>query len=62
MFPDCLKEANVTPTFKKDDPHYIEIYKGAAKLQAKFIFFVCHKNKLKHNQHFELLFFYDKFY
>ena len=48
MFPDCLKEANVTPTFKKDDPLYIEIYhpagilplllKGATKLQAKFFF------------------------
>ena len=71
MFPDCLKEANVTPTFKKDDPLYIEIYhpvgilpllfKGATKLQAKF-FFVCQKNKRKHNQHFELLFFYDKFH
>ena len=48
MFPDCLKEANVTPTFKKDDPLYIEIYhpvgilpllfKGATKLQANFFF------------------------
>ena len=71
MFPDCLKEANVTPTFKKDDPLYIEIYhpveilpllfKGATKLQAKYIFFVCHKNKRKHNQHFELLFFMISF-
>ena len=46
MFPDCLKDSNVTPTFKKDDPLYIEIYhpvgilpllfKGATELQAKF--------------------------
>ena len=53
MFPDCLKEANVTPTFKKDDPLYIETYpvgilpllfKGATKLLAKF-FFVCLSQK-----------------
>ena len=42
MFPDCLKEANVTPIFKKDDPLYTEnyhpvgilplLFKGATKL------------------------------
>ena len=48
MFPDCLEEANNTPIFTKDDPLYIEnyhpvgilplLFKGATKLQAKFIF------------------------
>ena len=42
MFPDYLKEANVTPIFEKDDPLYTEnyhpvgilplLFKGATKL------------------------------
>ena len=42
IFPDCLKETNVTPIFKKDDPLDIEnyhpvsilplLFKGATKL------------------------------
>ena len=47
MFPDCLKEANVTPIFKEDpldteNYHPVGIlpllFKGATKLLAKIIF------------------------
>ena len=36
MFPDCLKEANVTPIFKKDDPLYIENYHSVGILPLLF--------------------------
>ena len=47
MFPDCLKEANVTPIFKEDpldteNYHPVGIlpllFKGTTKLLAKIIF------------------------
>ena len=36
MFPDCLKEANVTPIFEKDDPHYIKNYPAVGTLPLLF--------------------------
>ena len=35
-FPDCLKEANATPIFKKDDPLDKENYRPASTLQLLY--------------------------